>query len=339
MAGDREMNLTDDEASALGYGAQRRLPNHRERRVPEDLPEWLGHGDERRPWRYRGRQVRGEPAAVLGIPVVIGLIVVILFGLSYHGPLPEGAAQNAEQQDQSSAGNRAEVPSAAQASSSPSPDSAIEAPSEPKPEYLPAGWDWAYSVQDDQLFDARDVQIGVVPKGTRYFYASTGTQLGQIVVAEDGSFWGYNHVQAPPPLQRTLELRPEWRKGVAIVQALTTGGYVQQLPPQCDRSSSTESESTLPQGYGYGCVGMMPGDNGQGQWLVSISVGDGTAYQTAFIRNGTCLVVDESPTAYGYRKVASVDGEYRGYTWFPGTRHPGMTPEMKCTVEIIEQIQ
>src|SRR5437762_1582335 len=110
------------------------------------------------------------------------------------------------------------------------------------------------------------------------------------------------------------------------------------MPPQPEGNSGTESESTLPEGYGYGCVGMMPGDKGQGQWLVSISRQDGRAYQVAFMPNGTCLVVDESPTAYRYRKVASLDGKYWGYAWFSGTRHPRMTPEMKRAIEMVKQI-
>jgi len=270
------------------------------------------------------------------VAAVIALVVLVI-ALSYRGASPASESQNAEQQHHPHAPIKAEEPADAQANSFRNPDKTIEAPPEPRQEYLPAGWEWAYQVQDLQLFDSRSVQVGVIPQGTHFFYTSTGTPLGQIVVAEDGSIWGYNHVQGSAP-KRTLELRPEWQKAVAIIQALTSRGYLQQTPPQSGESQDTESESILPEGYGYGCVGTIPGSIGQGQWLVSISRYDGRAYQVAFMPYGTCLVVDESPTPFSYRKVASLDGKYRGYAWFPGTRHPRMTPEMKRAIEIIQQI-
>jgi len=315
MAGDREMNLTADEASALGYAVLPRLrPRHR-----------------------RERQAPGEPPAALVVAAVIALIV-LLIAVSYRGASPASEAQNAEQQHQPTATIRAEEPADAQATTAQSPERRIQAPSQRVLEYLPTGWEWAYAAEDTQLFDTRSIRIGVIPQGIHVFYTSAATPLGQMVVAEDGSFWGYLHTQWTAPEQRALELRPEWHKAVAIIYTLTARGYLQQMPPQSEESQSTESESILPEGYGYGCIGTIPGYVGQGQWLLSISHHDGRAYQVTFMPYGTCLVVDVSPTPYRYRKVASLDGKYRGYAWFPGTRRPRMTPDMKSAIELIKQI-
>jgi hypothetical protein len=329
VAGDREMNLTDDEAAELGYAVR---PRPRPLREP---PFPARHGPDGF-WEDFWADPPGP--GIVALIVVVVFVVIVLTIYSNLRVSPGREAQDTAQQQQQSAPSRpAEEAVDAHKDGVKAPEVAIETAA-PRVEYLPTGWEWAQAGQDTQLFDAHSVRIGYIPQGTQIFFALTATAPGQLVVAKDGSFWGYVHARWSAPVQRKLELRPEWHKAAAVIQSLTAQGHLQQLPPKSEGRERAESETILPEGYGYGCVGSIPGDKGPGQWLLSISRQDGRVYRVAFMPNGTCLVLDLSANPVGYRKVASLDGRYKGYAWFPGWRRPRMTPEMKRAIEVIKTI-
>jgi len=90
--------------------------------------------------------------------------------------------------------------------------------------YLPAGWSMGDLCQDQPLADSvNGARIGTIRKGTRLLIQIANVGDWRLVVAADGSFYGYMCIRSLYGVPRRTPMRPECRGGVAFIHRLQSG--------------------------------------------------------------------------------------------------------------------
>ena len=99
---------------------------------------------------------------------------------------------------------------------------------EPEEAYLPAGWSMGDVAQDQPLADnVNGARIGTIRKGTRLLWQIANVGDWRLVVAADGSFYGYMCIRmcirSVYGVPGRTPMRPECRGGVAFIHRLQSG--------------------------------------------------------------------------------------------------------------------
>ncbi len=90
--------------------------------------------------------------------------------------------------------------------------------------YLPAGWSMGDLCQDQPLADSvNGARIGTIRKGTRLLIQIANMGDWRLVVAADGSSYGYMCIRSSYGVPRRSPMRPECRGGVALIHRLQSG--------------------------------------------------------------------------------------------------------------------
>jgi hypothetical protein len=90
--------------------------------------------------------------------------------------------------------------------------------------YLPAGWSMGDLAQDQPLTDSvNGTRIGTIRKGTRLLCQITNVGDWRLVVAADGSSYGYMCIRSLYGMRERSPMRPECRGGVALIHRLESG--------------------------------------------------------------------------------------------------------------------
>jgi len=95
---------------------------------------------------------------------------------------------------------------------------------EPEEAYLPVGWSMGDLAQDQPLTDGvNGARIGTIKRGTRLLLQTANVNDWRLVVSADGSAFGYACIRPLYVAPGRTPMRPECRRGVALIHRLEQG--------------------------------------------------------------------------------------------------------------------
>ncbi len=95
---------------------------------------------------------------------------------------------------------------------------------EPEEAYLPTGWSMGDLAQDQPLTDGvNGSRIGTIKRGTRLLLQTANVNDWRLVVSADGSAFGYACIRPLYVAPGRTPMRPECRRGVALIHRLEQG--------------------------------------------------------------------------------------------------------------------
>ncbi|MFY9558763.1 MAG: hypothetical protein WAQ52_00880 [Terriglobales bacterium] len=304
VRGDRHLNFTPTEAAA-----------------------WLGEV------RHHAPRVDHNNDAMVGVFGVVVLVVILtIIGAVFHGSTPTQKASNASgtsvqpRKAVTKRTSRVRAPRAeATLQNIPSPIATSQDSASPVT-YMPAGWFYGRLQGELLLRNKEGGSMGGLPDGTMFF----GTTLAgavQIIVAADGSYWGFGELKSPesaPPVPIT----PEFEKAAGLIGQLEAFGIAKVFSIY---NSHELGEAYLPATWSMGCLA-------QDQPLFD-SI-NGTRIGT--IKKGTRLLY-QIENLGDWRLVVAADGSFSGYTCIrPLNGVPERTPmrpEYRGGVALIHRLE
>jgi hypothetical protein len=195
--------------------------------TPEEAAAWLGEVREVRP-HAPGAGADDDDAMIGVFGFVVILVILAFIGASYYGSAPRQIASNASR---TSAQPRKAITKRTSTARAPRRGAAAGVTNalyinnqEFQDAYLPATWSMGCLSQDQPLFDSiNGSRIGTIKKGTRLLAQIENFGDWRLVVAADGSFFGYMCIRWLNGVPERTPMRPEYAEAVAIIHRLESG--------------------------------------------------------------------------------------------------------------------
>jgi len=297
--------------------------------TPEEAAAWLGDV----PVRYHTPRADDNDDAIVGVfgVMVLGVILTFIWA-AFSGSTQRPVASNASG---TSIQRRDAVAQATPTADAPRQEAASEIVSSPVATaeyrsapvaYMPTGWFYGRMQGALPLRNNEGRSIGAVPDGGMFF-ATTAESASQIIVASDGSYWGYA-VLTPPKNPPSIPVTPAFENAARIIKGIEAFGITNALymynrqPPE---------EAYLPDGWSMGAVAQdQPlADRINGARIGTIKTGTWLLYQIA--------------NANDWRLVVSADGSFYGYACIRSLQRvpdrTPMRPECRGGVALIHRLQ
>jgi len=178
------------------------------------------------------------------------------------------------------------------------------------------------------LSDAEGRSIGALPNGTKFFGTAAASAV-QLIVAADGSSWGYGELLMPEDVHNApIAVEPAWEKAARLIAEIESSGLADAL--RNGPKPEPPKDGYLPAGWTSGCLDQ---DKSLAYGVYGIEFGT--------VPKGTCLLY-EIRDVEGWRLVVSPDGSYRGYAHLPMLyevpKRTPMQPEYRGGVDLIHRL-
>ena len=196
--------------------------------------------------------------------------------------------------------------------------------------YLPSDWFYGRLSGQLPLQDGQGRRIGVLPVGATFF-GTTGAQRLQLIVASNGSFWGYGELELPKNVPTSpIAIVPEFEKAARLIGQIESSGIADALRTLIPQRQEPKY-GYLPAGWTAGCLAQ---DAPLTYGMYGIKIGT--------VRKGTCLLY-EIADVQGWRLVISLNGTYRGYAHIPQVydvpKRTPMLPEYAGAVAVLHRLE
>ena len=194
---------------------------------------------------------------------------------------------------------------------------------------LPGSWFLGRLVGELPLSDAEGRTIGALPNGTKFFGTAAASAV-QLIVAADGSSWGYGELLMPEDVSNApIAVEPAWEKAAALIAEIEASGIADAL--RNSPKPKPPKDGYLPAGWTSGCLDQ---DKSLAYGVYGIELGT--------VPKGTCLLY-EIRDVEGWRLVVAPDGSYRGYAHLPVLyevpKRTPMQPEYRRGVALIHRLE
>jgi len=169
--------------------------------------------------------------------------------------------------------------------------------------------------------------LGGVEDGT-LFFATTAASAAQIIVAADGSYWGYGELTPPENASSPIPITPEFEKAAGVIRQIEAFGITNALYMY---GRQTPEEAYLPAGWSMGDLAQdQPLTDGvSGARIGTLKQGTRLLFQIANV-NDWRLVVSADGSSFGYACIRSSNGMPQ--------RSP-MRPECRGGVALIHRLE
>jgi hypothetical protein len=194
--------------------------------------------------------------------------------------------------------------------------------------YLPAGWFYGRMRGTLPLRNKEARSMGAVEDGS-LFFATTAESAAQIIVAEDGSYWGFSEITLPENLPTApIPITPAFENAAHIISRLQAFGITEALYLY---NRQTPEEAYLPAGWSMGDLAQdQPLTDGvNGARVGTLKRGTRLLFRIANV-NDWRLVVSSDGSSFGYACIRSSSGMPQ--------RSP-MRPECRGGVALIHRLE
>src|SRR5438132_4365578 len=310
VRGDQHLNFTPDEAAA-----------------------WLGRVEVR---HHAPPMDHDDDDAIVGVIGVLGLAVILtIIGVAFSGSTPSQMTSNASETSVqlrnavTQGTSTTDAPQQDHISQNVSAPVAISESVHPLVAHLPGGWFLGRLVGELPLSDAEGRTIGALPNGTKFFGTAAASAV-QLIVAADGSSWGYGELLMPEDVSNApIAVEPAWEKAAALIAEIEASGIADAL--RNGPKPATPKDGFLPAGWTSGCLDQ---DASLAYGVYGVKFGT--------VPKGTCLLY-EIRDVEGWRSVVASDGSYRGSARIPilyeVPKRTPMQPEYRGGVDLIHRLE
>jgi hypothetical protein len=299
--------------------------------TPEEASAWLGDVEV----RHHVPRADDNDDGIAGMIGVVALFVVLAFIVAAFAFTGSTQRQTASNTSGTSLQPRNAVTQAAPTADAPRQEAVSEnvtfpiATSQNTPSpvgYMPTGWFYGRMQGVLPLRNNEGRSMGAVPDGATFF-GTTAESAAQIIVAADGSYWGYGEL-TPPEAASPIPITPEFEKAAGLIRRIEAFGITEALY-QYNRQAP--EEAYLPAAWSMG-------DLAQDQPLTESINGA----RIGTIKKGTRLLF-QNANVNDWRLVVAADGSFYGCACIRSQngvpeRTP-MRPECRGGVALIHRLQ